>query len=80
MNEDGSTIIKIVVQFRDKLAAHNARSKLHKRRFGGKIIHAQTYDKKTFCTRGLYCIICAGVCEEGHLTIVIVDVESWYYL
>jgi len=48
MNEDGSTIIKIFVQFRDKLAAHNARSKLHKRRFGGKIIHAQTYDEKRF--------------------------------
>lgn len=48
LEERGSKIVKIFVLFGDQASAQAAVASLHKRWFGGKMVHAQTYDEDRF--------------------------------
>jgi len=48
LEEGGSKLVKIFVQFNDQASALRAVTSLHKRWFGGKVVHAQTYDEDRF--------------------------------
>jgi len=48
LEEGGSKLVKIFVQFNDQTSAMKAVNSLHKRWFGGKVVQAQTYDEDRF--------------------------------